>query len=58
MTEAVFNYPMPTYCPLFGFKDDPMGSGLEAKILERLGAIEERLSKIERLMASNQGPAK
>jgi hypothetical protein len=57
MTEAFFNYPLPMYGHLFGFSD-PMGNKIEAEILKKLGAIEERLSRIEQLMASNEGPPK
>jgi hypothetical protein len=59
MVEATFSYyPIPDYGSMLGRPNDPLGNKLDAEILRRLGVLEERLSKIEQLMASNQGPPK
>lgn len=51
MTEAFTNYPLPPW-PWMQSYSSP-ADRLDEKILEKLGMIEQRLSRIEELMASS-----
>lgn len=50
MTEQFTPYPIPA----MEWREHPLEERLDAKILERLGAIEDRLSKIEALLSRQQ----